>query len=358
MIVRPTIRQACKNMNKETLTDLEREKLEREEVMLNDYFAHREMPAIDVDAELETFKNKHITAHTTSLRTIAIAIISVAAVALMVFTLFKHTMPERETSPRHSVSGLVAYEARPSQLQDITIAGDDGTRHVLHQEKLAFKPNKAEAPIVLRTLTTPSGRTAEIQLTDGTTVWLNANSKLTFPDRFTGKNREVTIDGEAYFKVSHDANHPFIVKTDKMTTRVLGTEFDVNTDYHNSQCVTLVKGCVQVCSLPGKTCTQMAPGENALLTRSSDLAVRTVDTNLFCAWKDGNFYFDNTTLWDIAQELGRWYNVSVIFNNPRLTASRIFLTASRHSSLEEVLQMVNSLNKARFTLKNGQIIID
>ena len=179
-------------MNKETLTDLEREKLEREEVMLNDYFARREMPAIDVDAELETFKNKHITAHTTSLRTIAIAIISVAAVALMVFTLFKHTMPERETSPRHSVSGLVEYEARPSQLQDITIAGDDGTRHVLHQEKLAFKPNKAEAPIVLRTLTTPSGRTAEIQLTDGTTVWLNANSKLTFPDRFTGKNREVT----------------------------------------------------------------------------------------------------------------------------------------------------------------------
>ena len=132
MIVRPTIRQACKNMNKETLTDLEREKLEREEVMLNDYFARREMPAIDVDAELETFKNKHITAHTTSLRTIAIAIISVAAVALMVFTLFKHTMPERETSPRHSVSGLVAYEARPSQLQDITIAGDDeiGRAHV------------------------------------------------------------------------------------------------------------------------------------------------------------------------------------------------------------------------------------
>ncbi len=358
MIVRPTIRQACKNMNKETLTNLEREKLEREEVILNDYFARMEMPAIDIDTELETFKNKHIAAHTTSLRTMAIAIISAAAVALVVFTLFKHTMPERETSPRHSVPGLVAYEARPSQQQDITIAGDDGTRHVVRQEKLAFKPNKAEAPIVLRTLTTPSGRTAEIQLTDGTTVWLNANSKLTFPDRFTGKNREVTIDGEAYFKVSHDASHPFIVKTDKMTTRVLGTEFDVNTDYHNSQCVTLVKGCVQVCSLPGNTCTQIAPGENAMLTRSSDLAVRTVDTNLFCAWKDGNFYFDNTTLWDIAQELGRWYNVSVIFNNPRLTASRIFLTASRHSSLEEVLQMVNSLNKARFTLKNGQIIIN
>lgn len=346
------------NMDKKTYTDPEQEHLEKEEVIVNDYYARQSAPIIDVDAELARFKRRHVAKTTFSARRIALTVVSLAAVALLLFTLFRSTGSDKQRRQQSKTTALVAYQAVKSGQQDVVIREADGTAHVVEQGRLTVKATDKQTTVATHTLTTPSGRTAEVELADGTIVWLNANSRLTFPDKFDGKERKVSVEGEAYFKVTHNADHPFIVSTGKMNTTVLGTEFDVNTNCHNCPCVTLVKGSVEVSDPQGRCCQRIVPGENATLKGDATFAVKTVDTNIYCAWKDGNFYFDNSTLWDIAQELGQWYNVSVVFNNPRLISTRIFLTASRHASVEEILEIINSLNKARFTLKNGQIIIN
>lgn len=345
-------------MDKDKHTDLEQEHLEKEEVILNDYYAQQAMPTIDVAEELSRFKEKHFNSGSHSIRPYVVAVISMAAIALLVFTLFKNFGSTPHPVAPHNDNTIVAYQAKETGKQDVVIQASNGTTHTIKQGKVTMKPSTDGVATTMHTLTTPARRTAEVELADGSIVWLNANSKLTFPDKFTGKERKVTIEGEAYFKVTHHADHPFVVSTGKMNTVVLGTEFDVNTNYHNSQCVTLVKGSVEVSDVQGKSSRKIIPGENATLLPNASFAVKSVDTNLYCAWKDGNFYFDNSTLWDIAQELGRWYNVSVVFNNPRRISTRIFLNASRHASVEEILDVLNSLNKAKFTLRNRQIIIN
>ncbi len=344
-------------MDKDKQTDFEQEHLEKEEVILNDYYARQTMPVIDVDEELVRFKEKHYTKAPYSIRPYVIAVVSAAAIALLLFTLFKGFNGHTRSARPHASNAIVAYQAIKTKKQEVVIQKSNGASQAIESGKLTIKPS-TEYATTMQTLTTPSGRTAEVELSDGTIIWLNANSKLTFPDKFTEKERKVSVEGEAYFKVTHQAEHPFVVSTGKLNTVVLGTEFDVNTNYHNSQCVTLVKGSVAVSATQGKAIRKIVPGENATLLPDASFTVKCVDTNIYCAWKDGNFYFDNSSLWDIAQELGRWYNVSVIFNNPRLISTRVFLTASRHASVEEILEVLNSLNKAKFALKNGQIIIN
>lgn len=347
------------NMDKETYTSPEQEHLEREEVIVNDYYARQSAPTIDVDEELAHFKRKHCIQPSFTMRNLTLAIASLAAITLLLFTLFKVSdsdKPSRQAAK--SAMPLVAYHAVKSRQKEVVIRDADGNARVVGQERLTVKSSMPQTTIATHTLTTPAGKTIEVELADGTIVWLNANSKLTFPDKFDGKERKVSVEGEAYFKVTHNADQPFVVSTGKMNTTVLGTEFDVNSNCHNFSCVTLVKGSVEVSDPQGKCYQKIVPGENATLKGDATFAVKTVDTNVYCAWKDGNFYFDNSTLWDIAQELGRWYNVSVVFNNPRLISTRIFLTASRHASIEEIIEIINNLNKARFSLRNGQIIIN
>lgn len=347
-------------MDKNTLTELESENLDMEDMMVSDYYARQEVPFVDAGQELEAFHRRHGMDRRSTVRAAVVALISAAAVVLLLFTLWRAATPRAAVSPSAVSSSkvLVAYTAIPNCSKSVVLNDANGTSHVVGQKRITIAPVSGDATPKMHSLSTSAGRTAEVELPDGTIVWLNANSQLTFPDRFVGADRRVSVKGEAYFKVAHDKKHPFIVSTGKMETKVLGTEFDVNTNYGNSQCVTLVKGSVEVSAVDGNASRRICPGENAMLSPDASFAVKAVDTKTFCAWKDGNFYFDNATLWDIAQELGRWYNVSVVFNNPKLVYTRVFLSASRYASIDEMLDIVNALNKAKFTFKSGQIIIN
>lgn len=347
-------------MDKDTFSELKSENLDMEDMMVSDYYARQEVPFVDADKELKAFHRRHFAGGGSAVRAAVFGLISAAAVVLLLFTLWRAVAPRPAAGPRAVSSSkvLVAYTAVPNFTKSVVLNDANGTSHVVGQKRITITPVSGESEPQMHSLSTSAGRTAEVELTDGTIVWLNANSQLTFPDKFAGADRRVSVRGEAYFKVAHDKQHPFIVETGKMETKVLGTEFDVNTNYGNSQCVTLVKGSVEVSAVDGNACRRICPGENAMLAQDASFSVRAVDTKTFCAWKDGNFYFDNATLWDIAQELGRWYNVSVVFNNPKLVYTRVFLSASRYASIDEMLDIVNALNKAKFTFKSGQIIIN
>lgn len=325
-----------------------------EEVALRAHLLHKAHPEPDVNKQLTDFMEEACPPHSRNLHLGWWATaLTAAAVLVCAFLLFRGKgngidVPE---------GAVVAYEAQHEDAnRDITLQhGDEAARKVGKKVKAAAVSGTASTTIMLNTLTTPSGATAEVVLADGTTVWLNADSRLVYPDRFTGNTREVTLEGEAYFKVSHDARHPFIVKAGQLSTRVLGTEFNVRSYKESDAHVTLVEGSVQVNTPYATRC--IVPGEDAHFIGKSFL-VDHVDTETYTAWRSGEFYFDNETFLTIAQEIGKWYNVNVVFNNPDRMDTRLFFAAPKNVGIHEIAELLNSLGKGKVTWHDNQISID
>ena len=155
----------------------------------------------------------------------------------------------------------------------------------------------------MHVLSVPRGQNFKLVLPDGTNVWMNAESRLTYPSRFTGNERIVQLSGEAYFQVTKDHSHPFVVQTDGLQARVLGTELNVRHYVNGEVHVTLINGKVEVCheSEDGAVC--LNPGEEATWTENSKWVIKNVDLDPFIYWKEGYFYFDNTPLSAVMKEL-------------------------------------------------------
>lgn len=208
----------------------------------------------------------------------------------------------------------------------------------------------------MKTISTPRGKDYELVLSDGTVVLLNADSKITFPTRFTGNKRTVKLVGEAYFKVSKNKHRPFIVETGNLYTKVLGTEFNLKAYPHSDVNVTLIKGSVVV-NAEGKE-VMLKPGENAEYSENKDIEVTTVDTEGYIQWKDGYFYFDNVPLIDVVRDLGRWYNVNIEIRNNSLMSYRLHFIASRKASIKEFVDNLNEFNYLHVVHKDNKLIID
>lgn len=159
-------------------------------------------------------------------------------------------------------------------------------------------------------LATPSGGQYEAVLPDGTRVWLNAASTLKFPSSFSGKDRIVTLSGEAYFNVSKDKTHPFKVRTARQEVEVLGTHFNVNS-YADEPTVntTLFEGSVKI-----NDDILLVPGEQANLYKTGKVVVSKAGADA-AAWKDGKFAFEDTDLQTVLRQLARWYDVEIVYPN-------------------------------------------
>ncbi|WP_262245300.1 FecR family protein [Parapedobacter soli] len=211
-------------------------------------------------------------------------------------------------------------------------------------------------------LSTPRGGTYQITLPDGTRVWLNAGSLLTYPSRFEGERRIVELTGEAYFDVreqvssSTGALWPFVVLSDGQQIEVLGTEFNVSAYPDDAETkTTLVTGRVRVGSNEGAILLQ--PGEQAQVSIGGlGLRVDPVDTELFVAWKSGKFHFRKTPLADVLKQVSRWYDVEVAYNGeiPEETFSG---KIRRDVSLMGVLDILR-LSAINVELKDRILIIN
>jgi transmembrane sensor len=206
----------------------------------------------------------------------------------------------------------------------------------------------------MRTIATPYGKDYRVTLNDGTEVVMNADSKLTFPTRFTGKERIVHLVGEAYFKVAKNPKMPFIVQTDKMNTRALGTEFNVRAYAGAEPHVTLIEGSVLV-NVADKD-VQLKPGEDISFSNST-VKIKNVDIQYYVQWKDGFLYFDNQPLVDVMSDLGRWYNVNIEIENPSLMTYRLHFIVNRNSGIDEVIDNLNTLGYLNVVRNQNNIII-
>lgn len=208
-----------------------------------------------------------------------------------------------------------------------------------------------------RTVRTPRGKDMKIVLADGTEVLLNADSRLRFPTRFTGSRREVVLEGEAYFTVAKDKEHPFIVKSGKITTTALGTEFNVKAYNEKETCITLINGSVAVNDSDEQQKVILQPGQD-VSTVDGKLIVADANPKVFTYWKEGFFYFDNVPLIDILTELGRWYNVTIELKSRLLMSYRLHFAADRNCDLSEAIERLNKFSYLRATFNGKKVVID
>ena len=204
-------------------------------------------------------------------------------------------------------------------------------------------------------VSTPAGTTTSITLSDGTEVLLSANSRLEYSKSFSTDKREVKLVGEARFNVAKDAERPFIVHTEQLQTQVLGTVFDVKAYPQAQPDVTLYEGRVEV-SLNGDAPQLMQPGEQAFLNKKGKLQLAKASEETG-KWAEGEFAFDNRDLKSVMQEIGSWYNISVVFHFRPLLEERIYFRMSRKASTNEVLAVLNDMGIAKFEITDEKIVV-
>lgn len=298
-----------------------------------------------------TSRNEQLKVRFFSIRTLWMTIASVAAIAFIIFLI---SFKLDKATPGS------LYEAR-KQSAEIVVLDEQDHEQVINGNEIKLA---SSVKVERHTVVVPEGKDMKLILADGTQVWLNANSRLIYPTAFKGKNREVELQGEGYFKVTHDAYHPFIVKAGDMQTSVLGTEFNVNAFDQSNPHVTLVEGSVKVSSvLTHKTETQVAgkiivPGEDAVLNEQGKIIVSHVDTDDVACWKDGIQLFNDASLREIVLQLGSWYNVNVVCHDESLLNTHLRYMYNRRNGIEEAIKMLNDISNNKIKLKNNTILIE
>lgn len=210
----------------------------------------------------------------------------------------------------------------------------------------------------LNTISTPNGGEWQIQLPDGSTVWLNAASSIQYSLNIgTAKQRVVKLDGEAYFEVAKNAAHPFIVETDKQAVEVLGTHFNINS-YKDEKLTktTLLEGSVRVSHNTTNESEVLKPGEQSLVSVSG-IAIKEVDVDEAIAWKNGYFMFNNERQESILRKVARWYNVEVEYADPAAKDVMYYGTVSRFEKISKVLTKFEQTGEVRFDIKGNKVIV-
>lgn len=216
--------------------------------------------------------------------------------------------------------------------------------------------NKKEitsAETAYNTITTPRGGQYQVNLPDGTKVWLNAASSLKYPLTFGKNQRTVELRGEAYFEVATvlknekgSKKKPFTVKTDKQEVEVLGTHFNINSYVdENLTKTTLLEGIVRVKTTTfSPSSSVLKPGQQAVLNNNI-LTLQTVDTEEAIAWKNGFFQFNESDLGSIMKQLSRWYDVDIVFEG-RSPNDLFHFKAPKDQNLTEIIKIfeINGIN--------------
>lgn len=306
---------------------------------------------VDVEQQLRAFHQRVAPASRSwrSFRWVAVA--AVAAIFAGVFLFI--------SKPNEQV-GEEIFTAE-ADAGTVTIADSKGVKKPVKQNNAQsytismadYRKVMADEKNVERVLVdVPTGKTAHINLPDGSTAMLRPGSRLRFPTAFVGSQRLVMLEGEAYFKVEKDAAHPFVVQSDDVETTVLGTEFNIS-----GSTVTLINGRVKVKENKSKQSVVMTPGQQASVV-DSKFRVAVVDTLPYVYWRDGYIYYDNMTISDIMKSLGRTFNMSVRCMNTDVMQQRMRFMAERDKGVDAALELMNRMGKVRVSRKDNLILVE
>lgn len=317
------------------------------------------IPFENVNAQIRKKKRVHLMKY----------VAGVAAV-LMVGMVFVFFMEEEKNEPvRQVLLSSVSKGKTESFATLVTTSGkvvylEDSVKQesLKERNKETLKPIENESdPQVIPTqeveynvLTTSKQGNIKIVLYDGSLVWLNAGSELRYPNTFVENQRVVYLKGEAYFDVTKDRSHPFIVKTISSEISVLGTSFNVNAR-ENSCVTTLVEGRVRM-KHGIKDSVELRAGQQAWVAGTEKIRVQEVDTRYYTRWMNNMFAFRETSLREIATVLEDWYECKCRFESAALENIPYTTMVERYPDVDSVLQILAGTGDFRYT-RIGDIII-
>ena len=209
----------------------------------------------------------------------------------------------------------------------------------------------------LNVLEIPNGGEFQVTLADGTKVCLNSGTKLTYPIAFVGKERRVHLEGEGYFEVKRDENKPFIVEIKGMEVKVLGTSFNLRSfAADNRSTATLISGKIEVKTSLRRV--ELSPNQQAdLLVGENKLDVREVDAAVYSAWTKGRFVFRRERLETILDDVSRWYNVTVFYEQSSAKDILFSGIMERYADISKTLEMLEKTGKVSFIIDEQKIIV-
>ena len=226
--------------------------------------------------------------------------------------------------------------------------------------QLQYSAQGGETSVSYNTLTTPRGGQFQVKLPDGTKVWLNAASTLRYPTAFTGKERKVEINGEAYFEIAKNAAMPFIVDIlsgqgeKEGTVQVIGTHFNINA-YSDEATIktTLLEGAVRI--LKNGSISMLFPGQQAVIDGESLHVIKESNTDEAVAWKNGIFNFEENDIQSVMRQIARWYDVDIKYEN--ISTAHFMGTISRNVNMSEVLNMIALTGAVHFKVEGRTITV-
>jgi ferric-dicitrate binding protein FerR (iron transport regulator) len=237
-----------------------------------------------------------------------------------------------------------------------TIAQQGNSKIIKLGGRLSYDPsNKTSKEIVYNTISTPKGGQYQLELPDGSQVWLNATSSIHFPTSFMGTERRIEITGEAYFEIAKDPNMPFIVTVNNAEVQVLGTHFNVNAyDDEDNIKTTLLEGSVKFVN--DANINILKPGQQAQLTKEGiTKVVSNVDVDEVVAWKNGMFDFENAGIETVMRQLSRWYDVEIEYKGE--TDDLFIAELRRNIKLSDALKALELTGKVKFDIQGKKIIV-
>ncbi len=235
---------------------------------------------------------------------------------------------------------------------------EDGTAITIDRDALNYQSanvNVSEEKEIYNKIDVPIGGEYALTLSDGTKVYLNAMSSLQFPVRFVKDQRVVILEGEGYFEVAKSGK-PFIVKVGKIDVEVLGTTFNISAYEGEPHQTTLVEGSLRVSTVSGLS-KMLKPSEQAYMNNDSEeLKIRKVDVLQYISWVNGKIYFKDACLEDIMNNLARWYDIHVSYEDAAVKKLRFGCNLNRYKEITPFLELLEKTEKVNIVVKGNNII--
>ncbi|MEE1945829.1 FecR domain-containing protein [Pedobacter sp. KR3-3] len=287
---------------------------------------------------------------------------SIAAVAFLILVgsyLLLTQLPKHESFSKTTQISKTYDIAPGSNKAILTLAnGQSIALKNEKDEKLIYQwlDSGATTTVAYNTITTPRGGQFQLTLPDGSRVWLNAASSISFPTAFTGKERRVETTGEVYFEVAKE-HLPFIVSTAGQEVEVLGTHFNINAYADEGQIkTTLLEGSVRIAASADHKTRLLKPGQQAVFMPSGQfVAIQEADTEMAVAWKNGFFKFDKQNIQSVMRQISRWYDIEVVYQG-NLPDDEYVGKIKRSANVSGVLNILR-LSKLNFKVEERKIIV-
>ncbi len=232
---------------------------------------------------------------------------------------------------------------------------------VRKKDELIYTSTKQEQTpqeIRFNELIIPKGGEYKVTLSDGTVVYLNSVTHLKYPTTFGDKERRVQLDGEAYFEVTKDLQHPFIVEVNGVEVKVYGTSFNVNSQQDHKIQTVLVEGSVGIKIQSSGEEQIISPGEMAVFDEiPQNITIKKVNPQVYTDWRNGIFRFENERLEDILNKLANWYDVEIFYQSPDVKELHFTGYIERYKKIDTILRSITLATNVQFSIREKTILV-